>query len=135
VTAAAATTPGAAPTLVAHVAPAPDDAGLSLPVRFAFGSAEILPSARSQLDAVATGIKLLPAEAVITIEGHTDAVGGDAYNLALSRERARSVRDYLVLRHGIDVTHLKTAGYGEGRPIVGSDPFDGANRRVEFRGS
>lgn len=133
--AAAATSPGAAPTLVAHVAPAPEDAGLSLPVRFAFGSAEILPSARSQLDAVATGIKLLPAEAVITIEGHTDAVGSDAYNLALSRERARSVRDYLVLRHGIDVTHLKTAGYGESRPIAGSDPFDGANRRVEFRGS
>lgn len=133
--AAATTSAAAAPTLVAHVAPAPDDAGLSLPVRFAFGSAEILPLARSQLDAVAAGIKMLPAQAVVSIEGHTDAVGSEAYNLALSRERAHAVRDYLVLRHGIDPVHLKTAGYGEGRPIAGSDPFDGSNRRVEFRGS
>jgi outer membrane protein OmpA-like peptidoglycan-associated protein len=96
---------------------------------------EILPAARTQLDAVAAGIKMLPAETVITIEGHTDAVGSDAYNLALSRERALSVRDYLVGRHGIDPSHLKTAGYGEGRPIEGRDPFDGVNRRVEFRGS
>lgn len=125
----------AAPTLVAHVAPPADTTGLSLPVRFAFGSAEILPIARAQLDAVAAGIKLLPAETVITIEGHTDAVGSDAYNLVLSRERARSVRDYLVGRHGIDASHLKTAGYGEFRPIDGSDPHDGVNRRVEFRGS
>lgn len=125
----------AAPTLVAHVAKPADTTGLSLPVRFAFGSAEILPAARTQLDAVAAGIKMLPAETVITIEGHTDAVGSDAYNLALSRERALSVRDYLVGRHGIDISHLKTAGYGEGRPIEGRDPYDGVNRRVEFRGS
>lgn len=125
----------AAPTLVAHVATPADTTGLSLPVRFAFGSAEIMPAARTQLDAVAAGIKMLPAETVITIEGHTDAVGSDAYNLALSRERALSVRDYLVGRHGIDASHLKTAGYGEGRPIEGRDPFDGVNRRVEFRGS
>lgn len=122
--------------VVNAAAPASDEAaGLSLPVRFAFGSAEILPAARAQLDALAAGIKMLPAAAVVTIEGHTDAAGSEAYNLELSRERARSVRDYLVHRHGIDSGALRTAGYGEGRPIDGIDPYAGANRRVEFRGS
>lgn len=116
--------------------PAPSEAsGLSLPVRFAFGSAEIMPAARAQIDQLAAGIKLLSPERVITIEGHTDAAGSDAYNLELSRERARSVRDYLVQQHGIDGSHLKTAGYGESRPIEGSDPYAGQNRRVEFHGS
>jgi outer membrane protein OmpA-like peptidoglycan-associated protein len=119
---------------------APDDskadaAALSLPVRFAFDSAEILPAARAQLDAVAEGIKLLASESIVTIEGHTDAVGSDAYNLELSRGRAHAVRDYLVQRHGIDAARLKTVGYGKSRPIEGSDPNAAVNRRVQFRGS
>lgn len=141
--------PNAAPTIapgtavavvatpVVHISQsAPADAtGLSLPVRFAFGSVDIVPAARAQLDALATGIKMLPADAVITIEGHTDATGSEAYNLELSRGRARSVRDYLMHRHGIDGSHLKASGYGEYRPIEGSDPYAGVNRRVEFRSS
>lgn len=119
---------------------APDDSkadasALSLPVRFAFDSAEILPAARAQLDALAEGIKLLAPESIVTVEGHTDAVGSDAYNLELSRVRARAVRDYLVQRHGIDGARLKTVAYGEGRPIEGSDPNAAVNRRVQFRGS
>jgi outer membrane protein OmpA-like peptidoglycan-associated protein len=119
---------------------APDDskadaATLSLPVRFAFDSADILPSARAQLDAVAEGIKLLAPESVVTIEGHTDGVGSDAYNLELSRARAHAVRDYLVQRHHIDAARLKTVGYGKARPIEGSDPNAAVNRRVQFRGS
>lgn len=119
---------------------APDDStadasALSLPVRFAFDSADILPAARPQLDAVAEGIKLLAPESTVTVEGHTDGVGDDAYNLKLSRLRAHAVRDYLVQRHGIEPTRLKTVAYGEGRPIEGSDPNAAVNRRVQFRGS
>ena len=73
-----------------------DAAALSLPVRFEFDSAEILPAARAQLDALAEGIKLLAPNRVVTIEGHTDAVGTEAYNLELSQARACAVRDYLV---------------------------------------
>lgn len=112
-----------------------DASALSLPVRFAFDSADILPAARTQLDALAEGIKLLPRESTVTVEGHTDAVGSDAYNLELSRVRARAVRDYLVQRHGIDAARLKTAAYGEARPIEASDPNAALNRRVQFRGS
>ncbi|MEO7244234.1 MAG: OmpA family protein [Rubrivivax sp.] len=109
-------------------------AGLSLPVRFAFGSADILPQARPQLDALADGILMLAPERVVSVEGHTDATGGDAYNVKLSRERALAVRSYLMQR-GIDGARLKAVGYGESWPIAGSDPYAGANRRVQFRGT
>lgn len=108
---------------------------LSLPVRFSFDSADILPAARTQLDALAEGIKLLAPDSIVTVEGHTDAAGSEAYNLELSRTRARAVRDYLVRQHGIDAARLKTVGYGKDRPIDGSDPYAAQNRRVQFRGS
>lgn len=143
--------PAAAVTTVAAVAPAarrpaasaasPRDeqdapaSALSLPVRFAFDSADILPQARTQLDALAKGIKLLPTDRAVLVEGHTDAVGDDDYNLELSRARARAVRDYLVQHHGIEASRLKTVGYGEGRPVEGSDPYAAVNRRVQFRGA
>ena len=104
-------------------------------MRFAFDSADILPAARTQLDALAEGIKLLAPESIVTIEGHTDAVGSDAYNLELSRSRARAVRDYLVQRHSIASARLKTVAYGKTRPIEGSAPNAAVNRRVQFRGS
>ncbi|WP_427913443.1 OmpA family protein [Ramlibacter sp. MMS24-I3-19] len=110
-------------------------AALSLPVRFAFGSADILPEARTQLDALARGIKLLPQDRAVLVEGHTDAVGDDEYNLELSRARARAVRDYLVQHHGIAASRLKTVGYGEARPVEGADPYAAVNRRVQFRGA
>lgn len=123
----------------ARASAAPDDAhadasALSLPVRFAFDSTEILPAARSQLDSLADGIKLLAPKSIVTVEGHTDAVGSDAYNLELSRGRARAVRDYLVQHHGIEAARLKTVGYGEGRPVEDADPYAAVNRRVQFRG-
>lgn len=123
-----------------RVPAAPDDAtadasALSLPVRFAFDSSDILPAARTQLDALAEGVKLLAPNSIVTVEGHTDGVGSDAYNLELSRSRARAVRDYLVQRHGIDAARLKTVGYGEARLIEAADPTAAVNRRVQFRGS
>jgi outer membrane protein OmpA-like peptidoglycan-associated protein len=130
-----ATTSAPSPAAAAREKANADASSLSLPVRFAFDSAEILPAARDQLDALARGIKMLPADRTVTVEGHTDAAGGDAYNLALSRARAQSVRDYLVRQHGIDAARLRTAGYGEEQPIEGSDPQSALNRRVQFRGS
>lgn len=112
-----------------------DASALSLPVRFAFDSSEIQPAARAQLDALAAGIKMLPPERIVTVEGHTDAFGTEAYNLELSRSRARAVRDYLVQHHGIQAARLKTVGYGEQRPVEESDPHAAINRRVQFRGS
>ena len=107
---------------------------LSLPVPFAFDSADILPSAKAQLDAIAAGIRMLPANQSVVIEGHTDAVGTEQYNEELSQRRAQSVRRYLVATHGIEPTRLQAVGLGEHDPLPGRNPLAGENRRVQFRG-
>jgi OmpA-OmpF porin, OOP family len=107
---------------------------LSLPVPFAFDSADILPSAKAQLDAIAAGIRMLPVTQKVVIEGHTDAAGAEQYNEVLSQRRAQSVRRYLVATHGIDGSRLQAVGLGEHDPLPGRDPLAGENRRVQFRG-
>jgi outer membrane protein OmpA-like peptidoglycan-associated protein len=114
-------------------APKAPAAALSVPVPFAFDSAEIQVAARPQLDAIAAGIRKLAPDRTVLIEGHTDAIGREDYNLSLSQRRADAVRDYLV-RQGIDATRLKDVGLGKARPLPGRDPDDPANRRVQFRG-
>jgi outer membrane protein OmpA-like peptidoglycan-associated protein len=113
---------------------APAAKALSLPVHFAFDSASIAPSARPQLDALAAGIKLLPPTQAVIVEGHTDSVGSEDYNLALSQRRAAAVKEYLVSVHHIDAARLKDIGYGLFQPIEGTDPTAAENRRVQFHG-
>jgi len=107
---------------------------LALPVQFSFDSADILPAAKSQLDALAEGIRLLPADKSIAIEGHTDAAGSDDYNEKLSQRRAQAVKRYLVAQHGIEPARLRAIGMGEYRTLEGRDPQAPENRRVQFRG-
>jgi outer membrane protein OmpA-like peptidoglycan-associated protein len=70
----------------------------------------------------------------ITIEGHTDDRGDDAYNLDLSQRRAEAVRRFLIGK-GIDGARLEAKGYGETKPIKPNDTNANrsANRRVEFK--
>ncbi|MDD3563872.1 MAG: OmpA family protein [Candidatus Cloacimonetes bacterium] len=72
-------------------------------------------------------------EIKITIIGHTDNVGTDAYNQILSVNRAESVRNWLVSK-GIDAKRIKTIGKSEGSPIATNDTAEGRarNRRVEI---
>jgi outer membrane protein OmpA-like peptidoglycan-associated protein len=107
---------------------------LALPVQFAFDSADILPSARHQLDAIADGIRLLPEAQPVVIEGHTDASGTDRYNEQLSQRRAYSVKRYLVVAHGIAPDRLRAVGLGSFATLPGRDPYAPENRRVQFRG-
>lgn len=69
----------------------------------------------------------------VSIEGHTDDQGSDAYNQKLSDQRAKSVLDYLVGK-GIDAKRLTSKGFGESKPIASNETEDGKeqNRRVEF---
>jgi len=106
---------------------------LSLPVQFGFDSAEILPTARPQLDALVEGIRRLPGTQAVVIEGHTDSIGPEAYNDKLSQRRAQAVRSYLVAQ-GIDASRLRAEGYGEQRPLPGREGKAAVNRRVQFRG-
>jgi len=107
---------------------------LSLPIQFAFDSAQILPQARIHLEALAEGIKLLPETQLVVIEGHTDAQGSDQYNLDLSNRRALAVRTYLERVHGIDPSRLRTEAFGEYKLLNAQDPNSPDNRRVQFRG-
>ena len=110
-------------------------AALSLPVRFAFDSAEVAASARPQLDALAEGIKLLPPGTAVVVEGHTDSVGSEEYNQRLSQRRAHAVKEYLVVHHGIDARRLLDTGIGKLQPINGLSPQAPENRRVQFHGA
>lgn len=112
-------------------APLPN--ALALPVRFAFDSAQVLPESIPALEAVASGIKLAGSATKVLIEGHTDAVGPDAYNLTLSQKRAAAVKNYLVLQHGIPAENLRTLGLGESALINSVKPSAPENRRVQFR--
>ncbi len=107
-------------------------------VLFAFGSAELTPAAREAIAAVDDEIG--GGTGTMTIEGHTDAIGTDADNQALSERRAAAVRGALEAALGSGYQYT-SVGFGETRPVApntkpdGSDDPDGRalNRRVEIR--
>jgi len=66
---------------------------------------------------------------IVEIGGHTNSVGGEAYNQDLSQKRADSVKAYLVA-NGVPSDRLKTVGYGSSQSIPGTDPASPENRRV-----
>lgn len=105
----------------------------ALQVQFPFNSAVIQPDMLEPLDAVAEGIRLAGRQIGIVIEGHTDASGSAEYNLQLSRRRAESVKNYLVLRHGLPAGSFRVVGKGKYDPLVRENPFAPENRRVQFR--
>jgi len=69
----------------------------------------------------------------VEISGHTDSMGSDEYNQALSLRRAQAVKNWLVQR-GIKSDRMKTVGKGEKEPVASNDTTDGRaeNRRIEF---
>ena len=69
------------------------------------------------------------------IEGHTDLVGGDAFNLNLSIQRAEAVKNYLASSLRMDPSKIITRGFGRYEPIIttGTSAEQAANRRVEIR--
>jgi outer membrane protein OmpA-like peptidoglycan-associated protein len=102
-------------------------------IRFAFNSAEVLPESRPYLDSVGQMLRLPQAQGRrVLIVGHTDALGGEAYNQALSERRAATVRAYLAGRFGIPADLLLVEGEGKREPLPGLDPRAPQNRRVEF---
>jgi outer membrane protein OmpA-like peptidoglycan-associated protein len=70
----------------------------------------------------------------LTVEGNTDNIGGDAYNLDLSKRRAAEVKRTLVTEYHIAPDRLSTDGFGASHPIDTNDTLEGRarNRRVEL---
>jgi outer membrane protein OmpA-like peptidoglycan-associated protein len=101
-------------------------------VLFKTGSFELLAGARERLAKV-SGIVLAYPGLHLDVEGHTDSVGGDDYNMQLSEHRAQSVRDYLV-QQGVPEGTIVSRGFGKTRPVATNDSPEGRqqNRRVEL---
>jgi len=100
-------------------------------VLFAPGKADIGAGAQRSIDKLAEFLKAYPKRNVL-IEGHTDNLGDEAFNVKLSQQRADAVRDLLVAR-GISRQRIQTKGYGPKFPVVDNDSAAGRqqNRRVE----
>jgi OOP family OmpA-OmpF porin len=104
-------------------------------IYFETGSDKLKLISNSSLDDLAEILKR--NEAVnLTVEGHTDSDGEDAYNLNLSQKRTESVKNYLILK-GISETRLTAIGYGETKPVADNATSAGKakNRRVELKTS
>ncbi|PVX47859.1 outer membrane protein OmpA-like peptidoglycan-associated protein [Flavobacterium sp. 103] len=99
---------------------------------FENGSAELKISSYVQLDYLVVILKRYNATD-LQIGGHTDNVGGDLANIDLSKQRAESVKTYLISK-GIPETRLTALGFGDGKPIADNKTASGRakNRRVEL---
>lgn len=105
---------------------------VDLKVPFELGSSVLAAKAQHQLDELASALK---AEALkglrVDIVGHTDALGSQAYNQALSEKRAAAVVDYLLSKTGLERDLFTAKGMGETQLLPDYDPVDPAHRRVE----
>lgn len=103
----------------------------TLKLNFETASAKILDDSLGSVDEFATFLKESPAYKIIVV-GHTDSVGSDASNMALSKARADSVKARLV-EDGVAAERIQTEGKGETQPIADNGTAEGKalNRRVE----
>ena len=105
---------------------------IDLEIRFDYNSAAI---SKSSEQAVGELGKALSDPALkgstFMVAGHTDAVGGEAYNQDLSERRADTIKRVLTEEFGINGSDLVTVGYGKTKPKDPNAPLDPANRRVQ----
>ena len=101
-------------------------------VLFDTGKATLKPGAYTTIDRLAQVLNSSRSSRVV-IEGHTDSVGSDATNQALSEQRAQAVQSGL-LQRGVSGSQISSVGKGESTPVAGNDSASGrqANRRVEL---
>ena len=101
-------------------------------IKFAFDSANISDDSEAILEVAVRTLKNNP-KMKVEIEGHTDSMGAEEYNLGLSQRRADAVKGHLIAQ-GIGADRLQTVGKGEADPMVSNETREGRaqNRRVEF---
>lgn len=102
-------------------------------VKFQFDSAELDPASDPVLEAVKRVLDEHTEIQRIRIEGHTDSVGVDIYNVTLSEGRAASVRKWFIA-HGVAPSRVESKGFGSAQPLTTNETEEGRqhNRRVEF---
>ena len=125
---------GAATRGVAPVGAGPVSDYAAIEILFEFNSANLTPQAKTTLDQL--GKALVSDELkqyCFVVEGHTDDVGGDAYNRRLSEMRAESAVSYLSDNFDVDSGRLVAVGLGESKPFDDNATEEGRqkNRRVQ----
>ena len=101
-------------------------------VTFSFDRYALSDEAKAALDAFAAKAKGMTANAYVEIQGHTDNIGSEAYNLKLGQKRADVVMHYLNMEAGLPLFRMNSTSYGEYKPIADNSSKAGRaqNRRV-----
>jgi outer membrane protein OmpA-like peptidoglycan-associated protein len=105
---------------------------IDLDIQFDYNSADISTTSMPSVQALGKALSNANLRgSTFVVAGHTDAIGGEAYNRDLSERRADSIKRYLVEKYGIAGTDLVTVGYGKEKPKDPNAPMDPINRRVQ----
>ena len=101
-------------------------------VHFGFDVSNLSDEAKAALDSFAERVKAENKNVYMEIQGHTDSVGTDAYNVRLGMARAEVAKTYLYTKHNIPLHRMSVFSYGESKPVVNNDtPQNRAiNRRI-----
>jgi RsiW-degrading membrane proteinase PrsW (M82 family) len=102
-------------------------------IYFDLASDRLKAESDAVLGDIAKALQQNPAWSLL-VEGHTDSLGGDTYNLDLSKRRAAAVKQALVSRFNVDAARLQTTGFGASKPKDTNETLEGRarNRRVEL---
>ena len=101
----------------AAVKPAGEKITVAADALFNFNKAVLRPEGKAKLDELVSKAKAIKLEVILAV-GHTDRIGGDAYNQKLSEKRAAAVKEYLVAK-GIEANRVYTEGKGKKQPVTG----------------
>jgi outer membrane protein OmpA-like peptidoglycan-associated protein len=105
---------------------------IDLDIQFDYNSADIRASSMPAVQELGKALSNASLKgSTFVVAGHTDAIGGEAYNQDLSERRADTIKRYLTDKYGINGTDLVTVGYGKTKPKDPSAPMDPINRRVQ----
>ena len=120
------------PPVVVPAAPVSEKVTFAADAFFDFNKATLKPEGKAKLDDLVSKMGGIALEVIIAV-GHTDAVGGDAYNQKLSVARSESVKAYLVSK-GVEKNRVYTEGKGKKQPVADNKTAEGRakNRRVEI---
>jgi outer membrane protein OmpA-like peptidoglycan-associated protein len=101
-------------------------------VQFGFDKAALSDDAKAALDAFAAKVKGVKGNAYVEVQGHTDNIGSEGYNLKLGHKRAEHAMRYLNMEQGIPLFRMNVISYGEYKPIGDNSTKAGRaeNRRV-----
>ena len=105
---------------------------IDLEIRFDYNSADISNSSMPAVQELGKALSDASLKgSTFVVAGHTDAIGGEAFNQDLSERRADTIKKFLTDKYGLNGSDLVTVGYGKTQPKDPNAPMDPVNRRVQ----